>query len=239
MNWIRAMALELCGWLYSLILAPWAFSKAFLRPVGASSGTPILLVHGYLHCGSVWAYFRQRLTKAGFGPIYTINLTPALGSIPDYAQQIHAKAEAIAKETGSAKLILIGHSMGGLACGWYATCVASPQKELTLISIGSPWDGTHLARFALGPNAKQMRIHSPFLRDLQHHLAQRPELLRYYIATPNDQIVLPWKSTLLGSHPERRAVIEGVGHLSLLYSTRATEQVCHWLNQFRTDCRES
>ena len=229
-QWIPAMAFEFCAWLHSFVFAPWAFSKSFHRPVGASSGTPILLVHGYLHCSSVWVYYKRKFAKAGFGPIYTINLKPALGSIQDYAQQIRAKAEEIESETGNAKLILIGHSMGGLACGTYAASVAPPEKELALISLGSPWDGTVLAQFMPGHNAKEMRRHSPFLKHLLQQLSHKKTLPRYHIATTTDQIVLPWRSSLKGSEPHQTLILDSVGHLSILYSRKAADQVTAWIN---------
>ncbi len=229
-QWIPAMVFEFCAWLHSFIFAPWAFSKSFRRPAGSPSGTPILLVHGYLHCGSVWAYYKWKFAKAGLGPIYTINLMPPLSSIQDYAQQIRAKAEEIERETGNSKLVLVGHSMGGLACGYYAASVAPPEKELSLISLGSPWDGTFLAQFAPGPNAKEMRRHSPFLKHLQQQLSHK-QLPHYHIAATTDQIVLPWRSSLKGSEPHKSLILDGVGHLSILYSRKAADQVCKWIKE--------
>ena len=75
---------------------------------------PILLIHGYLNSNLVWLYFGKQLKNRGFGPIYTINLGWPFGSIENYAQKVALKVEKIKEETGKAKVILVGHSMGGL-----------------------------------------------------------------------------------------------------------------------------
>lgn len=221
-HWIHAMTFELFAFPSAALLR-----LIPLKEMHPGSGQPILLVHGYLHQGSVWRVQKKRLEKLGLGPIYTISLGHPFRSIGHYAEKIRVKAEMIEKETGRKDLILIGHSMGGLVSSWYATQLA-PQNTVTdVITLGSPLSGTPMARIGLGENARQMEPHSPFLNQLREAVNQNKSIRFRHIATRSDQIVLPGASAL---YPENEHVIyEDLGHVSLLYSSRVANQIHKWV----------
>jgi triacylglycerol esterase/lipase EstA (alpha/beta hydrolase family) len=195
------------------------------------NGRPILLVHGYINHGSAWAFQKQHLRKAGFGPIYAINLGYPFRSIRTFAEKVKKKAEEIAKETSRNDLILIGHSMGGLISSWYATKLAPSNTVTDVITIASPFIGTPMARIALGPNAREMEPHSPLLQELKQAIDQHPHIHFCHIATRADQLVIPGDSAIIPHHPH--FIMEDVGHASLLYSRRVTNQITTWLKEDR------
>lgn len=85
------------------------------------------------------------------GPIYTIDLGSPFLSIEEYAEKVKEKAKQIAHETGHTKLALIGHSMGGLVSAYYAIHLAPEGSIRSVITLGSPMQGTKVAFFGVGP----------------------------------------------------------------------------------------
>ena len=227
-------------WLYALVFEVVPVTVTFfLRPigyltnqelfVGAAKGRPILLIHGYLHDSSAWLLFKRRLSRWGFGPIYTINLGYPFRSICDYANQVAAKAEQIARQTGRKDLVLIGHSMGGLVSSWYATKIAPNPKDLQIITIGSPLKGTYAAYIALGANGREMLPGSSFVQELSQAINMNANLQYYHIGSLSDQIILPSSSALRGVNPEREYCVEDLGHMTLLFSPRVVKKVADWI----------
>ncbi|MES2272656.1 MAG: alpha/beta fold hydrolase [Chlamydiota bacterium] len=230
-HWIHAMVFECFAFLgigLSRLIRVVYSSKA--SPTAA--GRPILLIHGYLNDSSVWLFQTRQLQKAGLGPIYTINLGNPFASIRKHAEKVKKKAEQIALETKRCDLILVGHSMGGLVSSWYATKLAPPDSVTDVITIGSPLDGTPMARIALGSSAREMQRDSGLIKEMQLAIAKNQQIHFYHIASKSDQLVLPGASAILdGSHPERQFMMEDVGHGGLLFSVRVSQKIAEWLSE--------
>lgn len=222
--WVHAMSLELFS---NLVLFAFFILPKMEKLKG--HGRPILLVHGYLHHGGVWCIQKKRLERKGFGPIYIMHFGSAFESIETYANVLKEKAAAIAHETGRSDLILIGHSMGGLISTWYATQLAPKDSVTDIITLASPFFGTHMAKLAVGTDAREMEIDSPFLKNLQKSLEERKHFRMFHIATKSDQLVIPNDSAIIPTNPH--FVLDDVGHASLLFSKRAADQICLWLGQ--------
>lgn len=224
MSYLLSLPRELFAWVLTLLFIPWGLRRH--PPVGASK-TPILLVHGFFNGACSWPYFQKRLAKT-HGPIFTLNLGQPLASIRDHAQTVALKAKEIALATGSFRLILIGHSMGGLVSAYYATHFAPPRSVAAIVALGSPWRGTHLARFAPGASAREMRPNSPFLASLLQSLKTHPEIPLYAISSSADLIILPHSSAHPPEHPH---LLLQTGHQALLFHPTAIRQIATWLDQ--------
>jgi len=196
------------------------------------SGTPLLLVHGYLHSALVWIYYMSTWKRAGFGPIYTLCLGFPFSSIKTYAKKLSLKAEEIRKETGEKELILIGHSMGGLISAYYAIEMAEAGSIKQVITIGAPLHGTRVASIALGKCAQEMRVHSPFTETLRKSIARAKGISFYNIGTKSDQLVIPYTSCFVVDDPKRMLLLEGIGHARLLFSKEISQQIVEWLRPF-------
>jgi triacylglycerol esterase/lipase EstA (alpha/beta hydrolase family) len=228
-RWTHSLAIEVFSILASLLLRPFRLLSSHRAPAGLPDGGPILLVHGYCHDSSAWVYHRRQLAKAGLGPLYTIDLGYPFHSIERYAEKVKEKAEQIAKETKRTDLVLIGHSMGGLVSSWYAVRLALPQTVTDVITIGSPLDGTCPAKIGLGPNAREMEPGSSFVKALQEEIGKCQSIRFFHIATKTDQLVIPSESALPKGPPERRFVVDDIGHVALLFSPRIANQLSLWL----------
>lgn len=231
-HWTHAMTFEgfaIAGILLSHVARLFGLTK---KPVGFSSGRPILLIHGYFNDSSVWLYQKKQLQEAGLGPIYTIDLGYPFLSIVSYAEKVAEKAAIIAEETGRDDLVLIGYSMGGLVSAWYALKVAPPGKVTDLITIGAPFAGTPVARIGIGRNAREMQRNSEFIKKTRMAIENNRQIRFYHIASKSDELVFPGEKTgLLGDNPARQFVVEDVGHAGLIYSNRVSQKICSWLKE--------
>ncbi len=221
-HWMHAMTFEVPAF---LSVAAMRFIPDRERVQG--KGRPILLVHGYMNHSSVWRYLKKRLESFGLGPIYTISLGHPFKSIREYAEKVKVKAEEIAKETGRNDLILIGHSMGGLVSLWYAAKLAAPATVTDVITIASPLNGTPIAHIGLGQNAREMEPNSALLQEMRAEIANRRDVRFHHLATKSDQLVLPGYSAVIPQN--NHMIYEDMGHASMLYSRRVTDQIVKWV----------
>jgi len=217
------------------ILAFWAILPLSLAPLFAGDkkdktrkGTPILLVHGYCMNAGMWFFIRQQLIKRLPNPLFTITLSP-FAPIEKFSKKVAKKARRIVQETGIPELILIGHSQGGLVSAFYTENLAPPASVKQVITIGTPLKGTRLASFGIGPNAKQMRLGSSFLKDLENQITSNTTTHYNHMALYMDNIIVPASSALLGDDSQNAVTIQTAGHLASAFSQRVVDQLVHWL----------
>lgn len=229
-HWLHSITLEIFFVVVSLVIRPWGYLRDQSRPFGFKAGTPILLVHGYLHDSSAWAYMIAKLKKQGLGPVYTLNLKHPFLSIREYAKKVEKKTEEIEHATGKKELFLVGHSMGGLVSSWYATHLAEKGKIAKLVTIGSPLKGTYLAHIALGPNGREMKPKSTLIQELEEALSKDEMIDWYHIGTRTDQLVIPHTSSYGYQEKAHRFLLEDIGHVTMLFSPRVASRLTSWLN---------
>ncbi len=134
-------------------LLPFATFKSRLQP--HDSRLPVLLIHGYGANSGFWRYYSKRLAHAGISH-QAIELEPVLASIDDYAMLIKLAVEALCKNSGKKEIIILAHSMGGLAARAYLRGHGT-DRTAKLIMLGTPHFGSTLANYAMGVNASQMK----------------------------------------------------------------------------------
>lgn len=180
---------------------------------------PLLLVHGFGCNRGSWWWLRRRLERSGHC-VATVNLEPVFTGIDDYVDIIAARVRAVGRETGAQRLMLVGHSMGGLACRAYLAQHGAGQVA-RLLTLGTPHRGSEIARIGYGRNVRQMQPDSPWLRAL----AQREQggIAATAVLSLHDNFVMPQAP----QHPEGWPVREviGLGHLAMLFSPRIAAQI--------------
>ncbi len=127
------------------------------------------------------------------------------------------KLETIAELVGD-KISLVGHSQGGLiACGIGQRC---PGLINRVISLGMPYQGTHLATFNFFiPGAKEMMIGSEYI--LEINAREFPKEVEFYSIYSNyDEAVIPQRNAIIPySQPNIHNIEIGngvIGHLGLI-----------------------
>lgn len=174
---------------------------------------PLLLIHGYQCNRGFWFWLRRKLEAAGW-TVATHSLEPVYADIDSYSEGIARRIDEVLTATGASQVVLVAHSMGGLASRSYLRR-HGVAKVARLITLGSPHNGTRLAKLGLGPNARQMRVGSAWLNAL--HAPLPPASVSIYSC--HDNYVFPQQacSTLEGAS---NVVVGGVSHLGMAFSPR-------------------
>lgn len=188
----------------SLLMAPDRLRESTARP-------PVVLVHGYGCSRAAWCWLRRRVEARGWTAA-TINLEPIYADIERYVEPLAQRIDAVLAATGAERVTLVGHSMGGLVARAYLRrCGADRVKRL--ITLGTPYGGSELARIGFGMNGRQMVPGNDWLMAL----AQAPlQVDTTTIFSRHDNYVMP--QTHLGLPGARRCPLDAVGHLTMLFS---------------------
>lgn len=197
-----------------------AFESVFVAPDKlrrvASGETPVLLVHGYLCNRGVWWWLKPRMENAEH-VVATVTLEPVLGEIDDGVRPLMERIEAVCRETGAPRVALVCHSMGGLTARAYIRLCGS-ERVARLITIATPHQGSVMARFGLGRNARQMREGGEWIAELGR--AKLPsDLPVVSIYSLHDNLVAPQDNAMLPG--AQLMPMTGRGHNEMLVA-RAT-----------------
>ena len=184
-------------------------------PRNAAGRLGVVLVHGFVCNRGFWNPWMGRLRRAGV-PFVAVNLEPVFGRIDDYVPIIEAAVAQLRLSTGRAPLV-VAHSMGGLAVRtWLSRCAEARPVEHVL-TIGSPHEGTWLARFGVTPNGLQMRRPNAWLDALRAAELQRSGETAYARFTcfysHCDNIVFPPSTATLPGADNRH--VPGSAHVHL------------------------
>lgn len=214
----EAATIARCALTYPLGVAEAALSTGV--PKGNRTlDTPVVLVHGYGHNRSGWFMLERRLRNVGFTSVHTLNYLPYLSGVPELADRLAERIEAICALTGSEKVHLVGHSMGGVVARWYVQELGGDERVDTSITIGSPHSGTYAAMLGVGTGARDLRPGSRVMRLLERNA--RPSDVRWIAYYSNlDMLVQPAASAML-DHPQLNAtniLVKDHGHVSLMLS---------------------
>ncbi|WP_377644292.1 esterase/lipase family protein [Oryzobacter terrae] len=181
-----------------------------------AAGTPILLVHGIVSNRSVFTLLRRGLTRRGFSNVFAMNYTTLSTDVRAAAASLAEEVERVVEETGFERIHVIGHSLGGLIGRYYVTRLGGDARVHTLVTLGTPHEGTWAAYAVPTRLMQQMRPGSGVLRELARPACGcRTRFISYW--SDSDEAILPQRSAAL-RHPDLRSSnirLHGAGHLTL------------------------
>jgi triacylglycerol esterase/lipase EstA (alpha/beta hydrolase family) len=155
----------------------------------------------------------QRLRRAA-APFIAINLEPVLGPIDRYVHRIEDAVRQMEAATQRSPII-VAHSMGGLAVRAWLRDHAADRRVHSIVTIGTPHAGTHMARFALSANTRQMREGNRWLRELAaSETPERRSLFTCYFGHC-DNIVFPARNAMLDGATNHH--VPGIAHIDLAF----------------------
>lgn len=229
LNYFWGTVTELLSLFVIIILYP--FKSNRLDP-SSRMGPVILCVHGYLHNGSAWGYYRHRLQAAGAGPVNQLTYPSLTRDIPENCQRVKAKIDQIKLETGRDVRILIGHSQGGLESLEYALEYAPKDKPIYIVTLGSPLHGTKMAHIGVGPSVRQMHEDSPYIKSLLERLSKATHIRLLALYSNVDFIIRPVDSAKASeiSYAKTQEV-SGLGHTAFLFSPRSLDKIIAFLRE--------
>lgn len=221
LNLWRAIRLFLGEFRATMTASSWTmpFRTFSNRVADKPSPLPVLLIHGYGCNSGYWHGMSKVLAKEDISH-YAIDMEPIIGSIDEYVPMIHQAVERTCEESGHSKIIIVAHSMGGLAMRAYLRDHGS-DRIAKAITLGTPHHGTALARFGIGLNTKQMLwtvgkqegLSSQWLRKLAQDENKSVNRLIVSIYSHHDNIIAPQTSSRLNG--AKNIEFQGIGHVAL------------------------
>ena len=180
-------------------------------PAVASGRRGVLFVHGFVCNRGLWNPWLKRLQMAGV-PYVAVTMEPPFGSIEDGVATIERGVRCLENCTGHAP-VLVAHSMGGLALRRWWVEHGDEARVHHAITIATPHQGTWLARFAMSPNARQMRQASHWLAALAlREPAGRAQRFTCFYSHCDNIVFPPAAATLPGADNRH---LPGVAHVHM------------------------
>lgn len=179
--------------------------------------TPILLVHGIVDNHAIFTVMERALRRRGFQTLSAYDYGLLTHNIPRAAVRLGDAIEKLSAASGYERIHVIGHSLGGLIARYYVQRQAGDRHVHTLVTLGTPHQGTQLAWAApLLPLVRQLTPNSSVIQELAEPAPGcRTRFLAFY--SDIDHLILPGRNARL-DHPDlnvRNIAVRGVGHLSM------------------------
>jgi triacylglycerol esterase/lipase EstA (alpha/beta hydrolase family) len=195
----------------------------------AQSRRGVLFVHGFVCNRGLWNPWLRELTAQGT-PFIAVNLEPVFGSIDASMPTIESAVQRLQAATGLAPVV-VAHSMGGLVLRrWWAEHDGAARIHHA-ITIGTPHQGTWLARWGHTVNARQMRMTSPWLGSLtQREVSEIAKGTRRFTCFYShcDNIVFPPRLAMLQGACNRH--LPGYAHVHMADAPQARAELQRWLS---------
>jgi triacylglycerol lipase len=191
-----------------------------------AAGTPILLVHGMVDNRSIFTFLRRSLRRHGFGRVSTLNYSIFTSDVRAAARQLGERIEALCEATGYDRVHVVGHSMGGVIARYYVQRLGGDRRVDTVVTMGSPHQGTEVARLLPTPLARQLRPDSDVVAELRE---PAPDCRTRFVSiwSDLDQLMLPLRTAEM-EHPDldvRTVFVPNVGHMSLPVHPRVIREI--------------
>ena len=175
----------------------------------------VLMVHGFMSNSGIWWWLARQLRRHGGAGVDSLNLTPVFGDIERYLPQLNQRIAQL-RARGAERIVLVGHSMGGLVCrAWLHDHVVDGKTtdglRCSLVTLCTPWQGTRIARLLPGRNLSQM-MHQSAWGKARLRTPDFPAMSMY---SAHDNVVIPYTSGI-DEHIDSTE-LHALGHLSVLF----------------------
>jgi hypothetical protein len=204
-----------------------AQAKADAKAETAQATVPIIFVHGYMQNRVGFLGLARSLARRGVGPMFGFNY-PWFASMTSNAKRLERFVERVCKETGSAAVDLVCHSMGGLIAMEMMRDEARKEalKVRRCVTIATPHAGVVWRGPLLGVGAASLRRGSKLL---EAHAGAKVAVPCLSVYSTHDNVVHPKESSSLAVRGGRDVEVEGLAHLAILFSPKVAEHVATFL----------
>jgi triacylglycerol lipase len=199
--------------------------------------TPIVLVHGMIDNHATFTVMEYALRRRGFQTLSTYDYGLLTHSIPQAAVRLGEAIAELASATGYERVHVIGHSLGGLIARFYAQRLGGDRRVHTLVTLGTPHQGTQLAWAAPPlPLVRQLTPNSSVIQELAEPAPEcRTRFIAFY--SDIDHLIVPSRNARL-DHPDlsvQNIAVSGVGHLSMPNNGRIAFTIAQALRDLDPD----
>ena len=199
------------------------------RPRPGQPGLPVLLLHGYFCNRAYWWYMGRALRAHALGPIYSYTVEPPFAPIDDHAARVAQRVQEIQAETGAQRVVIVGHSMGGLMARAYVLDQGGADQCAGIVTLGSPHHGTVFAKGGHGQNAQQMRPDSDWLAALNAR-AWPEQVPIVSLWSWQDNVCFPQDTGKLDV--AENTAYRGIGHMEMAFHSRVITDTAAALKRF-------
>jgi pimeloyl-ACP methyl ester carboxylesterase len=227
---LRGLLVEVVFTALAFVLRAAQELRLLRKLVGDPRCTPVLVLPGYVeNAGTMW-WLGRRLERAGFN-VFLIEFPSTTCAIEQNVAFLAAAIDQIRATCEGAPVAVVAHSMGGVIT---RTLLLSRQDHgvHSLVAIGSPFRGTHLARLGarlrMGHCVGQVIPGSEFLRRFPP--TQPCPVPTLSLIAPQENIVTPVHSAVIAG-AELSVLAEPYGHEAPLFVRSVAEQVAEWLTR--------
>lgn len=230
---VRTLASSFLSCLYTFATC-FLSTKKGLHPCPGpeSNGRPIVCIHGLYQNHRAWLVYQHWLRSAGFTRLYTWSYSSFGQDFDHLSQALSQDLVRLAREHPGKKMVLIGHSLGGLLIQSVLADPAVAKHTHMAVTLGTPHQGSVLASLALGKLGRSLKFEGELVRSLQTRKSQ-PEPAKVYIHPPLDTLVAP----LSGLHPREPGWTEietpPLGHVSLLFHRPTARRIEKYISDLR------
>jgi pimeloyl-ACP methyl ester carboxylesterase len=258
---LRGLAVEVAWTAVHLSVYPWGLLDEALRPGGVhvhhrtdhlspsersllvsdldGAAVPVLLVHGIVDNRSIFVHLARVLRRRGHGTVQAVNYSPMTaltGDIRAAARDLGQHVERLCAVSGSDRVHVVGHSLGGLIARYYVQRLGGDARVDTLVTLGTPHRGSAIAHL-LPPTLvpRQLQPGSDLLRELDEPaVGCRTRFLAVW--SRMDQLIVPQRNARL-THPDLQVSnvrLDHVGHMAMTIDPEAVHLVTCALSRTRS-----
>jgi triacylglycerol lipase len=194
-----------------------------VRASTAPAARPVLLVHGFGGTKSSWSSVARALRARGL-TVEAITYTPFGTSMEQLADRLVVEVQRILSQTGSDRLHLVGHSLGGVVIAQAIAGGRLDGQVDTVVTLGSPFGGSPWAHvLPFGAIVRALREGSPLLRRLAS--APVPDGVRWLAFTATLDMIVPGPRSMPAHAQVETVTVGGVGHLGMLLSREVVGRI--------------
>ncbi|MGI9125553.1 MAG: alpha/beta fold hydrolase [Mycobacterium sp.] len=194
------------------------------RKLGPGDGVPVVFVHGYFQNRADFVWMAKQFRRKARGPLYGFNY-PWFDSVDRNVPRLAGFVERVCAETGAERVTLVAHSLGGLISLEYAHTFGQ-RRVAHCITIGTPHAGVKWRGPIIGKVSRELR-EGQFHAERRDRAVPTPTLSIY---STHDNIVHPPATSELSARGGNDVAIEGLGHLSLLYSPEVARVLIEFID---------
>jgi triacylglycerol esterase/lipase EstA (alpha/beta hydrolase family) len=220
----RDFLIELVGAIVCVLATPlgWIPWRSVPR-LAPGARPPVVLVPGWGAGRMCFAVLRRRLRRDGWPHVVGFRYRSLGGDMERTVRALRAAIERTGERSGAPAVILVAHGLGGIVCRAYLRRFADDARVAKVLTLGTAHRGSAL--YALAPDAmlQELRPNAPFLIDLgtDDPIPGRVDFTAVYAGF--DHLIVPASQAY---YPGVGNIeVEGVGHVSLLWSARVYELV--------------